>query len=251
VTDLLYLPGQGLLYRLDPRAKVLFTIMVTAYLAFEANPTALLAALALIQALALFSPVTRRRQPGLWRTMAPLLAIMLALGGLRWRPPEALIAVGPIALTAPALWTITGMTARIAGITIAFSLMAWTTPPGDAVAALTRLGVPFSLAFPVIVILEYVGTFRNQFEHILEAQQSRGLTFPRRNPVGVARAYIPVLAPLLITALRTADTLTLALLSRGFGAPGKRTTRRTLRAHPRDWVFVLLTAAIVTSLALI
>jgi len=160
-----------------------------------------------------------------------------------------LLALGPLAVTSQALWAAIGVGARIAGISLAISLVLWTTEPGDAVAGLVRLGVPFAVGFPVIMALQYVVTFRRQFTHILEAQQSRGLTFSRGNPFQVARAYIPVLVPLMITALRSVDSLTLALESRGFGGDSKRTSRHVLRIRARDWIFVLATGCVLFVLA--
>ena len=80
-----------------------------------------------------------------------------------------------------------------------------------------------------------------KFQHILEAQQSRGLTFSRRNPFQVARAYVPVLIPLIISALRSVDSLALALQSRGFRVGQRRTNRHVLRMHARDWWILLAT----------
>jgi energy-coupling factor transporter transmembrane protein EcfT len=88
------------------------------------------------------------------------------------------------------------------------------------------------------MILQYVFTFGRMFHQILEAQQSRGLIVPRGNPVRAARTYVPVIVPLLISALRSVDSLTLALMSRGFGAGGRRTSRRVLRMRGRDWAFL-------------
>ncbi|MEJ2027167.1 MAG: energy-coupling factor transporter transmembrane component T, partial [Limibacillus sp.] len=85
-------------------------------------------------------------------------------------------------------------------------------------AGLVRLGVPFAVGFSFVMTLQYVFTFRRLFHQILEAQQSRGLVTPRANPIRAVRTYVPVIVPLLIAALRSVDSLTLALMSRGFGS---------------------------------
>ncbi|MBN1642643.1 MAG: energy-coupling factor transporter transmembrane protein EcfT [Anaerolineae bacterium] len=251
MSELLFVRGEGLLYRLDARVKLFAALAFSLYMAFEQDPAPLLAALGFLLLLGALSRPTWRRQLALWRALVPLLATVFLVGCLRWRPEAPLVAVGPIGTTLDALWQAVGMAVRFAGISLAISLAMWTTDPADAIAGLTRLGIPFVLGFPMIMVLQYAVTFGQRFRRILQAQQSRGLTFSRRNPIQVARAYIPVLVPLLIAALRSADTLTLALLSRGFGAPGKRSSRRVPHMQPHDWACALLCAAVVATLALV
>ena len=96
--------------------------------------------------------------------------------------------------------------------------------------------------------LQYIASFRRLFYQILEAQQSRGLTLPRANPIRAAQCYIPAIVPLIISALRSADSLALALQSRGFGASIKRTSRRVLHVRARDWLFVVGTWCVLGGL---
>jgi energy-coupling factor transport system permease protein len=248
--ETLYQPGRGLLYRLDPRSKGLFAVSAVIYLAIESDPTVLLAALIALHVLALAAQSRRRRILSLWTALLPLLTVIVLLGSIRWRTPDAWFTVGPIAVTLEALWMAVGLAARIAGISLCLSLVMWTTEPGDAVQGLVRLGLPFELSFPIVMALEYVATFRRQFRSILEAQQSRGLVFARRNPVQVVRAYVPVLIPLIISALRTSDNLALALQTRGFGVGSRRTSRRQLRLKARDGIFVLATWGILLTIVL-
>jgi energy-coupling factor transport system permease protein len=247
VDRLLYAPeegfdkAQGILYRLDPRIKVLSVVSLLLYLAIQAAPVGTLLAAAGLHALALGSRGTRTRLAPFWRTIGPLVVTIVLLASLRWRPAQPLWALGPVAVTVPSIWVAVRLGARITALSLGFSLLLWTTEPGDAVAGLTRLGLPFEIGFSVIVALQYVFTFRRLFYQILEAQQSRGLILPRHHPIQAVRTYMPVLIPLLIAALRAADSLALALQSRGFGGGKKRTSRRTLRLHARDWVFLALT----------
>jgi energy-coupling factor transport system permease protein len=249
MSEALYAPGDGLLYRLDPRSKLAFALSLTVYMTIESDPAAHLIALAALHILGVLSKSTRERILPLWRALAPLLLVIVLLGSLRWRAEAALLTLGPVTITFQALWAAIGLGARIAGISFALSLLLWTTEPGDAVAGLTRLGLPFDLGFPAIMALQYVATFRRQFRSILEAQQSRGLTFSRGNPIQLARAYMPVLVPLMITALRSADSLALALQARGFGAETRRTSRRTLRLRKQDWAFVIAVWIALAALA--
>jgi energy-coupling factor transport system permease protein len=249
MSEWLFAPGSGLLHRLDPRPKIVFAVSTTLYLALESEPGVLLIALGLLHALSLSSRATRSRMMPLWRALSPLLLILLVFGGVHWRPEDAVLTIGPLGVTVSSIWHTIGMAARIVSISLGISLALWTTEPGDAVAGLTRLGIPFAVGFPVIMVLQHVTTFHRQFQRIMEAQQSRGLTFSRWNPYQVARAYIPVLVPLLITALRSVDTLALALQSRGFEPGMPRTSRRVLRLHAVDWASMAICTAVIAVLA--
>jgi energy-coupling factor transport system permease protein len=229
-----------LLYRLDPRAKLLFVISLALYLALESTTEALLFALVGLHVLCALSRGTRSRVLSLWKALTPLVVTIVVLGSLRWRAEGALLAIGPITLTLDSVWAAVALGARFAGMSFGASLLLWTTELGDVVVGLTRLGVPFEIGFPVVMALQYVITFRRLFYEILEAQQSRGLVMPRGNPIRTARAYVPVLVPLIISALRSVDTLTVALQSRGFGAGLRRTSRRVLHIAGRDWFFVIV-----------
>lgn len=245
MSELLYAPLQGasrawdLLYRLDPRSKLLFVVSLVAYLALESRTERMLLVLGGLHVLCALSRGTRARLIPFWRTLLPLLITVVVLGSLRWRAEPALLAVGPITFTFQSIWSSVGLAARIAGLGLGISLLLWTTDPGDMVAGLTRIGFPFVIGFSFVMALQYIVSFRRLFFQILDAQQSRGLTLPRANPIRAAQTYIPVIVPLIISALRSADSLALALQSRGFGAGVKRTSRRVLCLRARDWLFVI------------
>lgn len=252
--ELLYVPATGpastwgLLYRLDPRSKLLFVVGLTLYLAFSPEPLASLVMLAGLHLLCVGYAPTRRRLWTFWQGLWPLAATLVVLASLSWRAADPLFALGPVSVTGPSLWAAIGLAARISAVSLGFSLLLWTTQPGDVVAGLNRLGVPFTVGFPVVMALQYVATFRQMFGQIVEAQQSRGLLLAQRNPIRAARTYVPVLVPLLISALRSADSLALALASRGFGSGRRRTFRRQLRFHRIDGLFLAASGAVVLGL---
>jgi energy-coupling factor transport system permease protein len=243
--DLLYAPLRGeahradLLYRLDPRIKLLSVALLLVCLALLSSTKTMLITLGGLHLLCVLSRGTRSRVLPLWRALWPLPASIILLGSLRWQAEPALLAWGPVSVTQQSFWAAVGVAARIVSASVAMSLLLWTTEPGDLAAGLTRLGVPFVVGFGFVMALQYVLTFRRLYQHILEAQQSRGLVIPRANPIRAARTYIPVIVPLLISALRSVDSLTLALVSRGFGAGGKRTSRHVLQIRVWDGLFLL------------
>jgi energy-coupling factor transporter transmembrane protein EcfT len=262
LADLLYAPLQGevkkrdLMYRLDPRSKLLLVVGLALYLTLESNTSVMLLILVALHLLAALSSGTRTRLPVLWRALLPLVVTIVLLGSLRWRPRDPLLALGPVAFTKASLWGALGLASRVAALSVGLSLMLWTTEPGDLVVGLGRLGIPYTAGLAFVMALQYVMTFQQRFQQILEAQQSRGLTLPGANPIRAVRTYVPVIVPLIISALRSADSLTLALQSRGFGgrAPGpqgKRTSRRVLRIRVHDWIFAGLVICVLVGLSFV
>jgi energy-coupling factor transport system permease protein len=244
VFDLLYTPLTGepragdVLYRLDPRSKIVAAGVLGLCLALVASTPLTLTALAGLHLLGALSRGTRSQFSPFWRSLWPLPTTIIVLGSLRWNAHPALVALGPVSVTWPALWRAVGVAARLVGVSVSISLLFWSTEPGELAAGLTRMGIPFAVGFAFVMTLQYVFTFRRMFGQILEAQQSRGLILAHGNPVRVARAYVPVIVPLLISALRSVDSLTLALMSRGFGADTRRTSRHVLRLRARDGLFL-------------
>jgi len=218
---------------------MLFLLGVTVYLGAVSSPLAMFAALIGLHGLCALWQGTRARLAGFWSAMWPLALAIVLLGSVRWNAPDELFRVGPISVTADAARTALSQMARIVALSLGVSAVIWTTEPGDAVAGLSRLGLPFEIGFPTVMAMQYVITFRRTYQQILEAQQSRGLVRPRGNLFRALRIYyLPVIVPLLIVALRSADSLSLSLQSRGFGGSRKRTSRRVLQMRIADWAFV-------------
>ncbi|MGC8826861.1 MAG: energy-coupling factor transporter transmembrane component T family protein [Anaerolineae bacterium] len=231
----LYVRADAWYHRLDPRTKFGLTLLFAAAAALIRSPLAMFALLALLHILPLSSRVPLARLLAAWRPLWPITLIILVLGSFTWGAASmqawwrwGQVSVGP----ASVLQAVT-MALRVDALAFAFSLLLWTTEQGELVAGLTRLGLPHSASLTLAMSMQFVPTFGRIFSEIMEAQESRGLVIPR-SPLRAARAYLPVLIPLIITALRTVDHLAMALAARGYGAARRRTGRRQLRMRGAD-----------------
>lgn len=120
-----------------------------------------------------------------------------------------------------------------------------TVRPTELVAAMTRLRVPRWLLVPLAVVLRFVPTLATEARAIADAMRMRGLVAGPvtvlAHPIRIAE-YLAI--PLLAAAVRSGDELTASALSRGFGAPGRRSTIVELRLGLRDAVLVLAATAV-------
>lgn len=247
----LYVRRPGWLQRSDPRAKL--ALVVFLMLAFLASNriAPVLAGLLLTHALALSTRVPARSLAALWRTLWTLTLLIFLLSSITWDGAgQPLVHVGRFAITPASMLSAAALALRIDALAFGFMLLLWTTEQGEMVAGLTRLGLPFGASLTIAIAMQFVPSLERVAGEIMEAQQARGLRVPRRNPIAIGRAYLPVLVPLLITALRMADHLALALEARGYRPGARRTSRRRLHMTGRDWVVTLGSLAIAAGAAL-
>jgi energy-coupling factor transporter transmembrane protein EcfT len=243
----LYVRSDGWLHRLDPRTRFAFTLIFIALALIVNRPVPMLATLLVLHVTPLSSQIPVRYLAQAWRALWPITLMIIALSSLTLGAGAAnlLVRIGPFSVTGTSLSTAITMALRVDCLAFAFLVTLWTTPQGELVAGLTRLGLPHGASLTLAIAMQFVPTFGRIFGEIMEAQQSRGLIIPRLNPLKAARAYLPVLVPLLITALRTADNLSMALSARGYGAGEKRTSRRQLHMAGGDWLTLAALAALL------
>ncbi len=137
--------------------------------------------------------------------------------------------------------------ARFFSIMSAFSFFFMTTSADDLGLALEQIHVPYSISFTFTTAVRLVPTMAIDAQTVVDAQRSRGLELDKGNFVKRIRNYVPILIPLIISAIRRSVELAEALESRAFGATEKRTAIVTLRMRLPDYVVI---AATIIGLAL-
>jgi energy-coupling factor transport system permease protein len=211
---------------------------------------------ALLALVAVLVPaVAARILPRLLRTALLLtlpIAISVLLVNLFFFPGgrDVLFEVGPITATAEGLGFALETLARIGAISGAITLFYLTTPPGDLVLDLERRGVSPRIAFVALASVQTVPALVERAATITAAQRARGLdtegSLWRR-----LRGVLPLAGPVLLGSITEVEERTMALESRGFTRPG----RRTLLWWPADsarqrlarWLLVLAVPALVVA----
>lgn len=105
----------------------------------------------------------------------------------------------------------------------------------DLGEGLGKMGVPFRVSFALTLAFRLVPTFMATAQMVIDAQKCRGLDFESGGPVARMRKYVPLLVPVLISSVKRAELLALALESKGFGCGAKRTCATRYEVSWRDW----------------
>jgi energy-coupling factor transport system permease protein len=107
----------------------------------------------------------------------------------------------------------------------------------------TRLPYEFSFAFTTAV--RFVPVLAEEAQTIMDAQKARGLELEKGNFMKRIRNYIPVLIPLIVSAIRRSLELAEAMESRAWGATKKRTNLYVLKFHRGDFALLAITVGVL------
>ncbi|MBQ3791780.1 MAG: energy-coupling factor transporter transmembrane protein EcfT [Clostridia bacterium] len=243
-----YVEGKSLLHRLDPRFKIVGTILyiVAVFLARNLWSFGLLSAFSLV--MILLSGVPLRI---LLRSMRPLLFIALftAVLNIFWLKGETLllqwwiieiyleglINAGLLVLRIMLLLLTTGV------------MLTYTTTPIALTDGLEQLLSPLKVfhlpvhefSMMMTIALRFIPTLTEETEKIMNAQKARGADFSSGGLIRRAKALLPILVPLFVSAFRRADELATAMECRCYIGGEGRTRMNVLHAKSRDFLFVL------------
>jgi energy-coupling factor transport system permease protein len=139
------------------------------------------------------------------------------------------------------------MTLRFIVLVESFSVFFLTTSPDHLGLALEQTHVPYELVFAFTTAVRFVPVLAEEAQTIMDAQKARGLELERGNFLKRIRNYIPILIPLIVSAIRRSLELAEAMESRAWGATKKRTNLYALKMHKGDIALILMTAVILTT----
>ena len=236
-----YYPGNSFLHRMDPRAKIICTmIFITAIFIAESFWSYLLVTAFLLMTISVsgvpIKLIVKAIKP-LW-----FILVFTFIIHLFTTPGTTLFYAGIIHITRDGIIRGTYMTLRLVYLIAFSSLLTYTTSPivlTDGIEALLtpwkRFGVPaHELAMMMSIALRFIPTLLEETDRIMKAQASRGADFTTGNLMHRAKSMIPVLVPLFISAFRRADELAAAMEARCYRGGEGRTKMHQLQYTGRD-----------------
>jgi energy-coupling factor transport system permease protein len=244
----LYSEGDTFLHRLDPRVKMIAVLTLSLLAFILSELTYLLCLLAFVFVLMALARASWARTFFAMKFVLRFMALIVIMWPLFDRSGTPVLAsLGPIAITEPGV--LNGLTSavRVGCLAMVWYILIFTTAQRDLVRALVKMGVRFDFGLTLAITLRFFPSFSVVIASIMDAQRARGLDFSKGGLMKRSKNYVAVLAPAVVTSLRTAQALSLALLSRAYGARSDRTYLRELRMRPLDYVAL---AVVISLLAL-
>jgi energy-coupling factor transport system permease protein len=228
------------IHNLDPRIKFLYVcaIFVAALIFWQLLP---LIVLFLIQVPFVIIAGVRRE----WlRSMrgAAFLAIVIFLTNFIFSFIGASYTVTPENVEGAI-----ALTLRFVVLVESFSVFFLTTSPDHLGLALEQTHVPYEFVFAFTTAVRFVPVLADEAQTIMDAQKARGLELERGNFLKRIRNYIPILIPLIVSAIRRSLELAEAMESRAWGATKNRTNLYVLRMHKGDFILMILTVVILVA----
>jgi energy-coupling factor transport system permease protein len=148
-------------------------------------------------------------------------------------------------LTAVAVETAAAMTLRFVVLVESFSVFFLTTSPDHLGLALEQTRVPYEFAFAFTTAVRFVPVLAEEAQTIMDAQKARGLELEKGGFLKRIRNYVPVLIPLIVSAIRRSLELAEAMESRAWGATKKRTNLYALKLHRGDFALLVINVAVL------
>ena len=251
-----YFPGDTVAHRLDPRTKILLVVLYIIALFCAKN---LLSYALLAVVLAVCVRISQVGLRPLVRGLKPVLFIIVftALLNLFFTPGDRyLLEWGFLRVSDTGLRNAVFMVVRIMLLIMGTFLMTYTTSPISLTDGLERLlnwmkrlHVPVhELSMMMSIALRFIPTLIEETDKIMSAQKARGADFESGGLIQKAKALIPILVPLFISAFRRADELATAMECRCYHGGEGRTKLHVLQYEGRDYLALALGLAVTAGI---
>ena len=250
-----YFPGDTPIHRLDPRTKLLLVIVYIVAL-FVAKWFVSYALVAIF--LAAVIAISRIRLKVVLKNLKPLLFIILltAILNLFYGQGEPIAQFWIFKITKNGLENAIFMVLRISMLVAGTFMLTYTTSPIALTDALESLLSPLKklhapvheLSMMMCIALRFIPTLIEETDKIMAAQKARGADFESGNLLRRAKALVPILVPLFISAFRRADELATAMECRCYHGGEGRTKLSELQYHRCDFAAFAVGALLLAAM---
>lgn len=251
-----YFPGETVVHKLDPRTKIL---MVIAYIVITFCvdsfwgyiPLGAFVVMGIALAKIPVSYVIKGVKPIItFIIITALFNLFLTSGTVVWQ-------WGFLKITYEGIRFAIFMVLRLTFLILGTTLMTLTTSPISLTDGMEALLKPFSkiglpaheLAMMMSIALRFIPTLMEETDKIMKAQAARGADIENGSLLKRAKAMIPILIPLFVSAFRRADELATAMECRCYGVTEKRTSLHELKFRAGDLcgagIIIVLAALVV------
>lgn len=252
-----YYPANSVLHRMDPRTKLVGTLVfIISVFVFHTIPGYVVATLFLGTMIAVSKVPLKFMFKGL-KAIAILLLITMAFNVVL-TPGKILWQWGFLKITEEGIRLAGRMAIRLIYLVIGSSVMTLTTTPNQLTDGLERLLRPLNkihvpvheIAMMMSIALRFIPILLEETDKIMKAQIARGADFENGNLIQKAKNMVPLLVPLFISAFRRANDLAMAMEARCYHGGDNRTQMKPLHYEKRDYMaYALMTAYLAVAIA--
>ena len=255
-----YYPAESIIHKLDPRSKVIFTV---SYIVCSFLCKNILSFAALILFSAFIVILSQIPFKTLFRSIKPLIIIMVFMSFLNLFMTQGGLVIfefGIIKITSKGIYAAASAVVRVVSLVIGTSIfLTYTTTPialtdgiEQLLAPLKKIKVPVhEFAMMMTIALRFIPTLIEETDKIIAAQKARGADFTSGSLVKRAKALIPILVPLFISAFRRADELAIAMECRCYRGGEGRTKLHVLKYGSVDLLMAIPVLVFLTALILV
>ena len=245
-----YYPAESRLHRLDPRVK-LFSTFIYLISIFVANSILGFAFLTVM----LFIVIRMSKVPFSYmvKGLSGIVVLLVVAGifNLFMTPGQPIVTIGVLSISDVGLKNAALMTGRMIYLIIGTSIMTLTTTPNQLTDGLETSLKPLTLvnvsvheiALMMSIALRFIPILVEETDKIMKAQMARGADFETGGLIKRAKAMVPLLVPLFVSAFRRASDLALAMEARCYNGGEGRTKMKPLHYEAWDkraYAFVLI-----------
>jgi energy-coupling factor transport system permease protein len=240
----MYQGSDTAIHRLNPYTKLIFALSFSIS-AFIAHTPWIQAALFLICLLLLYlSRSLARVFQTAYRFILFFVFVLFGVQALFWSGGGPIWEVGPLTIHLQGVLFSVQVALRLFIIISSFYLLMATTHPADLVMDLEQRGLPPRLGFVMLATLQAIAEIQERAKTIMDVQKCRGVEV-QGGLIVRARAYFPLISPLIIGSILAIESRALALELRGFSADVQKTYLHESQEQPWErllrWALILLT----------
>ena len=254
-----YFPGNSLLHKMDPRAKLILTFAYIVAVFVPRNWAGLSLAVAFLVMSVWLSHLPLKLIFKSLKPILPQIVFTSIINIFYVRDGLVLVDWWIIHITLQGVVTAVFIAVRILCLIAGSSLLTYTTSPTALTDALERLMKPLKflhvnvheLAMMMTIALRFIPTLIEETDKIMSAQKARGADMESGGLMQRIKALIPILIPLFVSSFRRAYELAMAMECRCYRGGDGRTRMKQLHLAGRDTACLVVMAMLVTALILL
>lgn len=245
-----FFPGKSIVHRLDSRIKLLLTVMFIIMLFMADTFLELLIGVLFIGLAYVVSSIPLKMIFKSVKPIVPLIVFTAVLNLFFISTGDVLVHWWIFKITTGSLQTAVFMIVRIIALIVGTSLLTYTTSPIALTDAIERILSPLKkiklpvheVAMMMTIALRFIPTLVEETDKITMAQKARGADMESGSILKRAKALVPILIPLFVSAFRRAEELAMAMECRCYHGGEGRTRLKQLHFAMRDLYAVIISA---------